>query len=75
MLLRRILELVGMLLIGDAVVGLLRPRRHTRLWTNLGPQAYRDAMKKLERRPQVLQMMSLVEAVIGFWLAARQEPR
>jgi hypothetical protein len=69
---KRIKELVGIILIGDGVVGLVDPERHARLWRR-GPEGYQKVMGELVRRPGATQLLSAAEIALGIWLAARQK--
>lgn len=71
---QRIKECVGIVLIGDGIVGLLNPRRHSRLWKN-GPRSYRAMMQFFIERPNFLRVLSAVEAALGYWLATQQKAR
>jgi hypothetical protein len=42
-MLRRIAELAAMVVIGDGVIALVAPRRHSLLW-RFGPEGYRRLM-------------------------------
>lgn len=69
----RIAESVAIVLIGDGVVGLLQPGRHSRLWRT-GPRPYRAAMEAFLRSPGMTRSLSAVQAAFGVWLASRQRP-
>lgn len=70
---RRLKELVAIVVIGDGVVGLVAPRRHSLLW-ELGPEWYRRAMETLAGRPGLVRALAAAEVVGGLWLALRQYP-
>ena len=71
---RRLKELVAIALIGDGVVGLAAPRRHSLLW-DFGPWWYRQALEALASRPGLVRALAAVEAVGGLWLALSQYPQ
>lgn len=70
---RRLKELVAIALVGDGVVGLAAPRRHSLLW-DFGPWWYRKTLEALAGRPNLVRALAGVEALGGLWLALRQYP-
>lgn len=70
---RRTLEFAGILLVGDGVIGALRPERHARLWI-AGPRVWREAMEPFAERPGLTRAIGAAEIALGLWLAARTEP-
>lgn len=71
MIQQRITEIAALLLIGDGMVGMLQPKRHTRLWRR-GPGPYRAAMEPFVRHTSVARVLGAAEAVAGLWWASRQ---
>ena len=71
---QRIKECVAIVLIGDGAIGLLNPRRHSRLWKN-GPQPYQKMMRFFIENPLALRALSVAEIALGYWLATRAETR
>lgn len=71
---QRIKECVGIVLIGDGAIGLLNPRRHSRLWKS-GPQPYQKMMRFFIENPLVLRVLSAAEIALGYWLATRAETK
>ena len=69
---RRLSESAGMLMIGDAVLGLLYPRQHCLLWRG-GPQWWREAIDWFAAHPQATRAFAASELVAGLWLARAQE--
>lgn len=69
---KRIKEALAVLLIGDGIISVLEPRRHTKLWTG-GPRGYRRAMHGIQDRPLIMQAMGLALIGAGLWLASRQK--
>ena len=67
----RIREIGAIILIGDGVVALTQPRRHTRLWRS-GPRPYQQAMQTFIERPGITRALSLAQIAFGLWLAGRQ---
>lgn len=68
----RIIETLGLVLIGDGMVGLFDTERHMRLWRR-GPEAYQDAMEELEERPVATKILSVAEIALGFWIVSKQK--
>jgi hypothetical protein len=69
---KRIKEVLAVLLIGDGLISVLEPRRHTKLWVS-GPKPYRSAMRPLDRKPILAQGVGVALIGFGFWLASRQK--
>jgi len=70
---RRLIQLGALFLIGDGVMGLLKPRWHSLLW-HFGPQLARAATEELAEHPNTARAIYLAEAAIGVAVAARQTP-
>ncbi len=70
---RRLLELGAMLAIGDGVIALVAPRRHSLLW-RFGPEGYKELMEGFAERPNLVRLLAAAEIGIGLWLALRQYP-
>ena len=70
---RRVIELGALFLIGDGVMGLLKPRWHSLLW-HFGPQLARAATEELAEHPKTARAVYLAEAAIGVALASCQTP-
>jgi hypothetical protein len=68
---RNVAELIAMLAIGDGVVALVAPRRHSLLW-RFGPESYQRAMKEFAERPALVRLLAATEVGLGLWLALRQ---
>jgi hypothetical protein len=64
----RALECVGMLMIGDAVLGLIEPRAHMALWRR-GPKAWRDFITPFVQHPEMTRAAGAAELLAGIWLA------
>jgi hypothetical protein len=73
MVAKRMKELVGIMLIGDGVLGFVEPRRHMRLWRS-GPPAWQMMMDPFVRSPGLTRCISAAEAILGLWLASQQDP-
>ena len=71
MLTKRLLELAGLILIGDGLMGLLRPRRHSLLW-HIGPQLAKAVTEELAEHPQTARAIYAGELALGIVLASTQ---
>ena len=60
-------ELAAMILIGDGILNVTHPRRHSALW-NCGPEPYRRVASKLQSRPQATRGIGLAMVALGIWL-------
>jgi hypothetical protein len=70
-ILRRITELAAMVVVGDGVIALVAPRRHSLLW-RFGPEWFKRAMEAFAGRPALVRGLAVVEVTGGLWLALRQ---
>lgn len=70
---RRLIQLGALFLIGDGVMGLLKPRWHSRLW-HFGPELARAATEELADHPNTARAVYLAEAAIGIAIASCQTP-
>ena len=68
--LRRILQLAGLLLIGDALRGLIAPRGRSLFW-HLGPELVKAASEELSEHRKTARTFHLAEAALGIALAMR----
>ena len=68
---RRAMELGAMVLVGDGVLALVAPRRHSLLWAG-GPEWARRLMRASAQRPAVVRALAAAEVGVGLWLALRQ---
>ena len=68
---KRLLELLGLILIGDGLMGLLRPRRHSLLW-HVGPQLAKAVTEELADHPQTARAIYVAEVAVGVALATLQ---
>lgn len=65
-------ETLAMVLIGDAVLGLARPKRHVARW-ELGPWGPATAWAR--RRPALTRAVAGAELAFGVWYAGRLPAR
>jgi hypothetical protein len=71
MLTKRLLELAGLILIGDGLMGLLRPRRHSLLW-HCGPELAKAVTEELADHPKTSRAIYAAELAAGIALASIQ---
>ena len=67
---RRVLELLAILMLGEGVLTLIAPRRHSIVW-DCGPEAFRRAIEGYAERPTLARVVAAAEAGLGLWLALR----
>lgn len=67
-------ELGLMMMIGDAVAGIVQPRKHCRRW-EFGPKRYRKLVRKFTDHPQMTRMLSIAGVAAGVWLLTRLDVR
>ena len=70
---RRLIQLGALFLIGDGVMGLLKPRRHSLLW-HFGPELALAATEELAEHPKTARVIYLAETAIGVALASCLTP-
>lgn len=70
---KRVLDFLGMLMVGDALLTLLAPKRHTLVW-NTGPKRWRNAMGYFAKHPTATRWAGFAELLLGAWIAQRQKP-
>jgi hypothetical protein len=65
----RIAEVLGIMMIGEGVVGALFPTRYSVFWS-IGPKWMRKVATGLAQRPKTTRMICLAEVAAGLWIAA-----
>jgi hypothetical protein len=70
---RRLIQLIALVMIGDGVIGTFKPRRHSLLW-DIGPGPFRNMMETLAANPGKARLLYGAEILLGAWLAERQTP-
>ena len=70
---KRLLESLGMLMIGDGVLTMLDPERHCLLW-EVGPKPVRDLLDEFAQHPRMTRVAGLIETAAGVYLSSLQEP-
>jgi hypothetical protein len=73
LIVRRLVQLGALFLIGDGVMGLLKPRWHSLLW-HFGPELARAATEELAEHPNTARGIYFAEAAIGIAVASLQTP-
>lgn len=68
---RRLGEFLAILMVGDGVIGLVAPRRHSLLW-KFGPESYKRLMEDFAKRPSLVRLLSVASVGAGLWLALSQ---
>lgn len=71
---KRTLEVVGLMMIGEGVLAAMAPRGHMALWRE-GPRPWRRLVDVFAERPRATAALGLAEAAIGVWLARSLMPR
>jgi hypothetical protein len=66
-------ESLAMIMIGDALVTLVDPQRHCRLWMK-GPDKWRQFLSLFVQHPGITRSLALGELGLGMWLAEKQTP-
>lgn len=62
----------AMLLIGDGVMALIRPRDDAAAWTH-GPRVWREAMQTLQKSPTATRMVAAAQVAGCIWWLLREE--
>lgn len=68
---RRFFEGFALFLIGDGVMGLLKPRRHSLLW-KFGPESLREFTEMLADHRPLARGIYVAEIALGLLLASKQ---
>jgi hypothetical protein len=69
---KRILDLVGLLLVGDGLLTLADPKRHCLMW-EIGPEPCRDFVDAFVQHPTVSRIGGAMEVIVGLLLAEAQK--
>jgi hypothetical protein len=67
----RSLEVLALAMIGEGVVGLLRPRRYSLFW-KVGPHWLRETAEILAEHREAIRLLCAGEIALGLWLALRE---
>lgn len=65
------LEVLGLLMIGEGVVGMIHPRRYSLFWKR-GPQWLRDTTEFLAEHAETTRVLCAAEIAAGLWLALHE---
>jgi uncharacterized protein YjeT (DUF2065 family) len=72
---RRLKHFTAMVLIGDGVLALVRPKHDARAWTG-GPALWRRLMKLMQDHPDITRLVGAVQVVGAVaWALAREKER
>lgn len=63
-------DLLAIMMIGDGVLSMVRPREHVGLWRR-GPEPWRNLVEYFEDRPTLTAALGAASVVAGLWLAFR----
>ncbi len=72
---KRGLELLGLMMVGEGMVGLCRPIGYLRFWESGRPDWMRRAMDALAEHPTAMRGVCACEVALGLWLATQQLER
>ena len=67
-------QVVAAYLVGDGLVGVLRPRANARLWMRVDSRLFRRAMKWFADHPTAARAIAATQSVVFLWIALRQIP-
>src|SRR5215216_3019753 len=70
---RRLLELLAMLAVGDGLIALVAPRRHSLLW-RFGPEGYKELMERFAERPNLVRLLAAAEIGAGLLTGVETVP-
>ena len=68
---KQLKELLAIGMIGEGVVGFIKPSRYMLLW-KFGPKPYQEFIEKAAEHKGLTRLLCGVEAGLGVWLALRQ---
>jgi hypothetical protein len=70
---KRLTECAAMMIIGDATLALIDPRRHAALW-DCGPKPWKSTVSTFVKHPNLTRSIGAAGLLAGLWLAQRQRP-
>ncbi len=70
---RRLMELGALFMIGDGIMGLIKPRWHSLLW-HFGPELAKAVTEELAEHPRTARVIYAAEVAVGIAIAAQQTP-
>ncbi len=68
---KRLKEVLAIGMIGEGIIGFIRPRRYLILW-RFGPRPYQEFIETLVEHQTITRLLCGVEAGLGVWLALRE---
>jgi len=68
---RRVIRVGALILIGDGIMGLIKPRWHSLFW-HFGPQLAKAVTEELADHPKAARAFYLAEAAAGIAIASLQ---
>lgn len=71
MLAKRLKDLLAIGLIGDGVIAMIAPSRHSELWTG-GPEFYRKINRPFIEHLMVTRAVATGQIAAGLWITMRQ---
>ena len=69
---RRLLEILGIMMVGEGVIATATPSRYAVMWFG-GPRLWRKPVAYLVVHRTVTRLLGLTELVAGMWIALRQQ--
>jgi hypothetical protein len=69
---KRMKYIVASFLVGDGVMALLDPQRVAEVWVD-GPKPWRQMMRALAKRPDLIRAIGAAEAAFGVWVALKDD--
>ena len=70
---RRLLQVGGLALIADGVMGLINPRRRSLVW-HAGPELAKALSEEISDNPKTARAINLTKTAIGLLLFAQHGP-
>ena len=67
----RATEVLGLLMIGEGVIGAIWPTRYSLFW-KIGPRWMRNIAGFFADSPNITRLVCAAETAAGLWMAARQ---
>lgn len=68
----RLKDFAAMLVIGDGLMAVLRPRGHAAAW-KIGPEWWNNFMQCLQERPALTRTIGIAQTTVGMcWALAQQ---
>ncbi len=68
---KEIKELIGLAMLGEGIVGLVKPKKYSLFW-NLGFEPLERLKRKAADNPETMRLIYAAEATLGLWLAKSQ---